>query len=438
MTEATDGAHLRLLGARVILAVEGGVSLDESLPRYAEALEPRSRALVAELAYGVCRWYPRLAVLGRSMLKKLPRQRDRVIFSLLLIGLYQLLYTRIPAHAAVAETVEAAKRAAPPWAAGLINAVLRRFQREREVLLDAAMGDTAARYAHPAWLVNELRTAWPDRWEQVLEAGNQRPPMTLRVNQARVTTAEYGRHLAAAAMAARPVDGVPTALVLDSPVAVESLPGFDAGLVSVQDAAAQLAAPLLDAQAGDRVLDACAAPGGKTGHLGEHQSAMAALTAVDVDAGRLERVRENLRRLGLDARVQAGDAGRPEGDWAQASYDRILADVPCSATGVIRRHPDIKILRRQTDIAPLLPRQQAILESLWGLLRPGGTLVYATCSVLPKENRSQVAAFLARHADARHLDIHLPFGRACDPGWQILPGDAEADGFYYAKLEKRP
>ena len=323
-----------------------------------------------------------------------------------------------------------------PRGAGLVNALLRRFQREGEALLREADGDGAVRHGYPHWLFSALTEAWPEEGERLLEAGNQRPPMTLRVNTARTTPAAYAGRLAAEGITSRPVQGVAAALMLDRPMPVERLPGFAQGLVSVQDAAAQLAAPLLGAGPGDRVLDACAAPGGKTAHIAELTPDLAALTALDVDPDRLTRVAENLDRLGLRADLVAADASRPEGDWARPGYDRILLDAPCSATGVIRRHPDIKLLRRAADVAALVGRQRNLMAALWPLLRPGGILLYCTCSVLPDENVMQLNAFSEMLPDARVHSLDLPIGRPCGQGWQILPGDAGCDGFFYARLEK--
>ena len=434
--KARAAAGARAAAARAVHEVEQGASLDVAIARAAPGLPFDQRGLLGELAYGTCRWYFRLSAVAERLLDRPFRPRDRVLFPLLLVGLYQLLYTRVPPHAAVAETVQAARMLGKPQGAGLINAVLRRFQREKAALLERADMDEATRYAYPSWLMQAFSCAWPEHWRQVAEAGNQRPPMTLRVNLSRTTRVAYAAELAAGGMAARPVDGVPASLVLDRPVAVDRLPGFFEGRVSVQDAAAQLAAPLLGALPGERVLDACAAPGGKTAHIGESTSGLERLTAVDVDPERLQRVDENLGRLGLEAELVAADAAVP-GAWAGSDwYDRILVDAPCSATGVIRRHPDIKLLRRAADVPALAARQRQLVAALWPLLRPGGILLYCTCSVLPEENAMQVGAFSEMFPDAALLPIRLPFGRPSGGGWQILPGDADTDGFFYARLEK--
>jgi 16S rRNA (cytosine967-C5)-methyltransferase len=401
----------------------------------AAAVPERDRALLAELVYGTCRWFPRLDFFVGRLLERPLKARDGDLRALLLLGLYQLTETRVAAHAAVDETVAAVRALGKDWAAGLVNGVLRRFLRDRAALESAAAADPAAAYAHPAWLVTRLQSAWPDDWAAVLAAGNGRPPMTLRVNRLRGSTADCLAGLAAAGMSAAAVDAVPTALVLAQPVDVARVPGFAAGAVSVQDAGAQLAAPLLDPRPGDAVLDACAAPGGKTGHLLEWCPA-AQVTAVDIDPRRLARVGENLGRLGVSARLAAGDAERPDGAWAADRYDRILLDVPCTATGVVRRHPDIKLLRRAADVDDLVGRQARILDAVWPLLKPGGILLYVTCSLLPDENQRQIDGFLGRRGDVRALPIDAAWGRAAGAGRQILTGEGGMDGFFYARLTR--
>jgi 16S rRNA (cytosine967-C5)-methyltransferase len=416
-----------------VAEVAAGRSLADALP--AAVVPEGERALLAELAYGTCRWFQRLDFLLARLLERPLKPRDADLKALLLVGLYQLGGTRVATHAAVDETVAAARALGKDWATGLVNAVLRAFLRDRAALEAAAAADPAAAHAHPAWLVTRLQAAWPDDWAAVLRAGNGRPPMALRVNRLRGSTADYLDALAAAGLAAAAVDAVPSAVVLDQPVDVGRLPGFGGGAVSVQDAGAQLAAPLLDPRPGEAVLDACAAPGGKTGHLLEW-CPEARVTAVDVDPRRLQRVSENLGRLGLAARLAQGDAERPDGDWAADRYDRILLDVPCTATGVIRRHPDIKLLRRAPDVAELVGRQARILDAVWPLLRPGGILLYVTCSLLPEENQRQIDGFLGRRPDACAVPIDAPWGRPAGAGRQILTGERGMDGFYYARLAR--
>jgi 16S rRNA (cytosine967-C5)-methyltransferase len=420
-------------------AVERGRALDDVLESLAAKVPGDQRGLLGELAYGTCRWYFRLKPVADQLLRKPLKARDRVLRPLILVGLYQILYTRVPAHAAVAETVAASRVLGKPAASGLVNGVLRRFQRESASLLAVVDKDPGGKFAFPGWLLKAMRTAWPDRWEAVLAGSNARPPMTLRVNLSRGSRADYAAELAAAGIAASPVAGVASALVLDQALPVERLPGFFEGRVSVQDSAAQIAAHLLAARQGDRVLDACAAPGGKTGHIAEAGPGLAELVALDVDPRRLERVSENLERLGVTAQVVAGDAAAPgDSPWAERAFERILLDAPCSATGVIRRHPDIKMLRRASDVPALVKKQRQMLEALWPRLAPGGILLYCTCSVLQEENAMQVERFTAGRPDAVVTGIDLPFGRRSGAGWQILPGEGGADGFFYALLEKRP
>ena len=426
----------RAVAARLLQRLQSGHSLTELLAGDLEGCAERDRALVKALCFGVARWWPRLDWIAGNLLQRPLKARDADIRALILIGLYQLEYTRVAPHAALAETVEAARVLRKPWAAGLVNALLRRFQRQRKALLADADRTPLARYAHPDWLLQAVRQAWPAHWQRLLDAANEQPPMTLRVNLSRTTRAAYFRLLLQAKLPARPIEAVPSAVVLDRPVDVADLPGFTEGLVSVQDGGAQLAAGLLDLRPGQRILDACAAPGGKTGHILESAPPGVSVTALDIDARRLQRVRENLDRLRLQANVELGDAARPSGAWAAIRYQRILLDVPCSASGVIRRHPDIKLLRKAEDIPALAASQSQILDAVWPLLEPGGMLLYATCSLLPEENQEQLRHFLARHGDARDLPIGENWGHPCQPGRQTLPGEATMDGFYYARLGK--
>ncbi len=428
----------RALAARVLVKVlDEGRSLSTALPPALEQAAPADRALLQALCYGSLRWQPRLEALLGQLLQQPLKAREREVHALLLLGLFQLLEMDLPQHAAVDTTVEAARALKKEWAVRLVNGVLRNFLRRRETLLAALEADPVAAFAHPRWLVQALREAWPDDWQRVLAANNARAPMTLRVNRRRLARTDYLARLAEAGIEAEAHPHAPDALVLATPCDVHALPGFDDGLVSVQDAAAQLAADLLDLRPGQRVLDACAAPGGKTGHMLEREAGLSEVVALDADAGRLRRVDENLQRLGLAATLLAADAGDPEAWWDGRPFDRILLDAPCSATGVIRRNPDIKALRRADDIGALASEQGRLLDALWPLLAHDGMLVYATCSVLPAENHRQVAAFLARRDDAEERPIGASWGRACVHGRQILPGAAEMDGFYYACLGRR-
>jgi 16S rRNA (cytosine967-C5)-methyltransferase len=429
------GAAPRAAAARAVAGVLGpGRSLDEGLAAAVAGLSGADRALAARLAYDTLRLYPRLERwAGLLLARPLPR-RESEVRALLALGLYQLEASRVPDHAAVAATVEAARSLGRDRHAGLLNACLRRWLRERDALKAGVAREPEVVHAHPRWWLDTLARDWPRDWEGLVAANNIQAPMWLRVNAARGDRDAWLADLQAAGPAAAPWPPAPDALRLESPVGVEALPGFAAGDVSVQDGAAQLAAPLLAPGPGMRVLDACAAPGGKACHLLERFPGIE-LTALDAAPERLARVRENLERLGLAAAVVAGDAADPAGWWDGRLFDRILLDAPCSGSGVIRRHPDIKLLRRPADIGALAARQAALLDALWPLLAPGGRLLYATCSVLKAENADQAKAFLARHPEARAVDLGEPgWGRRSGPGRQLLTGEAGVDGFYYACL----
>lgn len=429
LTARVAAAHL------LVQVFEQGRSLNTALPAIKSACAPDQRALLQELAYGVLREAPRLEQWLASLLARPLKPRDRDLHALLLLGLYQLEYLRIPAHAAVALTVAATRELGKPWASGLVNGVLRRFQREAVPLRARADADDKARFAHPSWLLDAIRTDWPQQWQDILLANNMRPPLTLRVNAQRSTRKDYLARLAQAGIEAQPLADAPTGVLLATPCDVAILPKFAEGFVSVQDGAAQQAAWLLAPSAGMKVLDACAAPGGKTAHLLE-QAPDIDLLALDQDAVRLQRVASNLDRLGLTAKLKAADARRIAGWWDGEPFNRILLDAPCSASGVIRRHPDIKYLRKPCDIPTLAQQQAALLRALWPTLAPGGQLLYATCSVLRQENEDVVLDFLRAQPDATPLPMDLSGGTACKVGVQLLPGRQEGDGFYYALLEK--
>jgi len=431
------GSDPRAAAARVLVQVrDKGRSLATALPAaQAELADARDAALVQELVYGTLRWYHRLDTFLGGLLRKPLKARDADLHCLLLIGLYQLDQLALPERVAVHETVQAVRTLDKDWARGLTNAVLRNFQRDRQQLGQAITGDEAAVYAHPRWLIERLQSDWPEHWQEILAANNMRPPFCLRINQQRMTRTEYLEVLAEQDIDASPIAETSQGVCLSKPLAVTRLPGFDAGNVSVQDGAAQLAAPLLQLQPGMRVLDACAAPGGKTAHMLE-LATQVEVTAIDIDAQRLDRIHENLGRLGLRAALLAGDAGRPADWWDGRSFDRILLDAPCSASGVIRRHPDIKMLRRPADIEVLVQRQAALLNALWPLLATGGMLLYCTCSVLAAENSRQIGDFLKQHKDASELPVMVACGQRCEHGRQILPGDNGMDGFYYACLTR--
>lgn len=388
-------------------------------------LTGQQRAAVQDLSYGTLRWYGQLNAALESLLAQ-PLQ-DQTLRCLLLVGLYQLQYSKAPAHAVVDHAVKTAEALGKGRAKGLVNAVLRNFLRKQESLLEEIRSDEVARYSHPRWWIDKLKVQYPQHWEAILDAGNRHPPMTLRVNRRLASVEGYLDMLQSDGLEGR-ISGA-SAITLEQPVSVERLPGFRDGLVSVQDAGAQHAAALLDVEDGMRVLDACAAPGGKTAHLLE--SADLDLTALDNDAARLHKVGQNLQRLNLRAHLVLGDAGRPEAWWDGQPFQRILADVPCSASGVVRRHPDIKWLRRESDIAQFAAQQADILAALWRCLARGGKLLYVTCSIFNEENQLQIASFLNRHPDAQRLP--LPGLDSADG--QLIPDDNH-DGFYYALLSK--
>ncbi|CAI8808159.1 16S rRNA (cytosine(967)-C(5))-methyltransferase RsmB [Methylococcus capsulatus] len=404
-------------------------ALGKRLPSLPDA---RDRAFVQSLCYGVLRAFETLDfLLGRLATKPI---RDPEIRLLALIGLHQLRSMNVKPHAAVSETVEAAGRKS--WAKPLLNAILRNYLRRKEELESRALQDPESRDAHPAWLRDRLAADWPEQWETLVQQNNLPPPMTLRVNPLMNDRAGYLARLTEAGIAARPCRHSPWGLTLGSPVPVDALPGFAEGRVSVQDEAAQLAAPLVGAEPGERVLDLCAAPGGKTLHMLELSRGDIEAVAVDSDAERCARIRENLERERLSAAVVTGDARSPESWWDGRPFDRILLDAPCSATGVIRRHPDIKLLRQAVDLDTLNELQAAILTAAWPLLKPGGILVYATCSVIRAENEAQMSRFLEAHDDAAELPPPAAWGIPLRHGRQILTGESGMDGFYYALLRK--
>ena len=437
MSAGKSGAWVRAEAAKAVDAVvSGGRSLDAALANAEANTRPEDHPLLRMLCYGSLRHHFRLRDQLEQLLDRPLKKRDKVIESLLVVGLFQLSDTRVPDHAAVSMTVEAARLMRMPKFAGLVNAILRNYGRKK--IAGREPRSEAARLNHPDWLVRRFRDDWPEDWESIITASNDRAPMWIRVNRRHMSAEDY---LAGHGIDGETLPGVPDAIRLAEPVAVDRLPGFADGLVSVQDGAAQIAAPWLLHDGGSRVLDACAAPGGKTGHLLEILGPAGGVTALDSDAERLARVRENLDRLSLDGTLIAGDASKP-GEWHEGEgFDRILLDAPCSATGVIRRHPDIKVLRRDEDIHRLSILQGDILEALWGLLLPGGRLLYVTCSVLAEENESVVGRFLAATADAQEDRVLHDYNirdLMCDRrhGFQVLPGTKGLDGFYFACLAK--
>lgn len=423
--------------ARCVAAVARGQSLSDALPAVPDALRPGVQALTFHTL--------RHLGLARAVATRLVQRGPEPLVHALLCTAIALLSAddgpRYAEHTVVDQAVAALRRQRrTERQAGFLNACLRRFLRERTTLLAAVRDDPVARFNHPLWWIERLRRDYPGQWEAILAADNAAGPMTLRVNRRRVSRDEYLETLARAGVAASAVgeDGV----VLAKALPVGELPGFAQGQVSVQDAAAQLAAQLLlegrDWRPGDRVLDACAAPGGKTAHLLERSDAD--VIALDVDAQRARRITDTLQRLGLQAKVLIADAANPGGWWDGKPFDAILLDAPCSAAGIVRRHPDVRWLRRDSDIAALVSIQKALLEALWPLLKPGGRLVYATCSVFKAEGEDQVQAFLSRHTDARRQPGpgHLLPGRASAEGDFNDNAPGGHDGFYYARIDKAP
>ena len=440
MSEDRSGAKLRATAARIVDAViSSGRSLDRALGEHELQVAERDRPLLRMMCYGVLRYHWHLQDWIDALLKQPLKTRDSVVNALLALGLYQLSDMRIPDHAAVSQTVEATRYLRRPKLAPLVNAVLRRFLRDR--FFEQAPSNDEAALDHPQWLIDALKADWPDDWQALIAANNDRAPMWLRVNPLHGTVEDYLARLRDAGMDAELLAAAPQAVRLVEPQPVDRLPGFSEGHVSVQDAAAQLAAPwLLEALHG-RILDACAAPGGKSGHLLELGGDRIELTCIDNDAARFAGVTENLDRLGFDATKLLADASKPDEWWDKRLFDGILLDAPCSATGVIRRHPDIKHLRRSADTREFAATQAAMLTAVWPMLAAGGRLLYVTCSVLAAENEGVVMRFLKDNDDAQEIDLlhnnnirDLMRDKAY--GLQVLPGTAGLDGFYFACLGK--
>jgi len=428
----------RQVAARAVLGVlDRGRALDAALSPLLEPLgDSRDRSLARRLSHGVLRDWPALDWLIGRLVDKPLKGRNRVLHFLIAVALHELRDGREPDHAVVHAAVAAARALCGQRLTGLVNGVLRNFTRRRADLVAELPATPVFRFGYPGWLVRVIENERPETADGILAAGNQPPPLWLRVNRRRVSREDYLQRLRSDGLEARVPDGFSDALVLTERTAVSRLPGFGDGLVSIQDGAAQLAVDYLALSGGQRVLDACAAPGGKLAHILERSDAD--LTALDVDSGRMARVASGLDRLGLTARLVEGDAARPDDWWDGRRFDRILVDAPCSATGVMRRHPDIRWLRRPEDIERLVELQREMLDALWPLLEPGGILVYATCSLLKTENDDQARAFLERHADARGIENPDMPGRPARPGRQILPGEHGCDGFYYLAAGRVP
>jgi 16S rRNA (cytosine967-C5)-methyltransferase len=429
---------VRALAAEALASIAlSGHSLreaaDRALPRLPDS---RDRALLTALLNDGARWWPRFDVALDRLLDKPIRRSEPVIHALLVTGLVQLETLELPGYAAVAATVEAARELRRPRLAGLVNAVLRRWQREREALNAQLDANPATRHAHPAWLADAIASDWPAHADAILAAANTEPPLMLRVNRRRARREEVAAALVEAGHEAALHPWLADGLVLPHSTDITRLPGFTDGQFAVQDGAAQVPVDLLGVVTGQRVLDACAAPGGKACHVLER--ADVALLAVEYEAGRATRIRQNLERLHLQAEVAVADAGDASAWWDGRPFDRIMIDAPCSATGVIRRRPDVRLHRRATDIDALVAQQARILSACWETLAPGGRLLYVTCSLLRRENEGVVSAFVDSRDDATIVPFTLPVGQAAAVGWQILPGDGDLDGMYYALLERRP
>ncbi len=433
----------RQAALKALKQVFSGQSLSAVQQGTIDTLEDRrDRGLANEIINGVLRWRWQLEFFVSCLLTKPLKQKDSDVQLLLLMALYELKECRAPDYAIINDAVElvrapGGKGAGKKWAAGMVNAVLRRFTREKEELI-ASIKDAQVRYSHPRWILEKIKADWPEYWTQILEANNQRPAFWLRVNQIQHSTEQYQKLLADNDIESHFSALTDHALKLTRGIDVRLLPGFADGAVSVQDAGAQLTAALLNVAENAQVLDLCAAPGGKTCHLLEQYNDIDKIFAVELEEQRMRRVSENLQRLKLESRAEliVADAREYKQWWSGDQFDRILIDAPCSASGVIRRHPDIKTLRRESDITPLVKLQAEILASAWQMLAPGGELLYVTCSVFKDENQNQIHGFLSRNNDAAEIKIEASWGKPCEHGQQLMPGEQDADGFYFCRLKK--
>lgn len=412
------------------------IPLSRVLATHEGKLNQRDHAFAQQLCFGLCRHYYSLEAIKNHLVKTRIKARYLDIQLIVLLGLYQLIHLRIPEYAAVTESVKLASRRRKPWAKGLINGILREFIRHKDDVFESIAHDEIAHYEHPEWLINTFKQAWPDHYESILYENNQHPPQILRVNRRRLTRDDYLQQLKEQNIEAQPIQHSPVGVRLDPPRPSYDIPGYDEGWVSIQDGAPQLGAYLMQLKPGLSVLDACAAPGGKTAHMLETEPDLAEIVALDRDPQRVNKIHDNLQRLGLKANVGVANALRPDRWWDGQQFDRILLDVPCSTTGVIRRHPDIKLLRAPYEIQQMAEEQRQFLDTLWPLLKPGGILLYATCSLIPTENAELVDQFLRTTPDAKAFSIEAEWGIQQNVGRQILP-NPEQDGFYYARLQKR-
>ncbi|MFD1382957.1 16S rRNA (cytosine(967)-C(5))-methyltransferase RsmB [Rhodanobacter aciditrophus] len=438
-----SGSSPRLVSAKILeqVLLQRG-SLSTHLNKHIGEVAGDQQGLVKELCFGVCRFYPQLNSVALSLLTKPFEEKDFDVYATLLMGLYQITHMNTPDHAAVNESVELCRQLNKDWATKLMNAILRRYQREQDEIFESLEAQPSVEYNLPKWLVKRLLKHWDADFEQILEATNAHPPMCLRVNTAKVSRETYSKMLSEEGIVSHETPFSDSGLYLEKAASVNALPKFFDGFSSVQDESAQLAAMILAPEKDERILDACAAPGGKTGHLLEREAGLD-LTAVELESWRLERIEANLERLGLSAKLICGDASATQDWWDGNAFDKILLDAPCSATGVIRRNPDIKINRKPGDIDALAGIQKSILEATWKTLKQGGYLLYATCSLMPEENEQQIAAFLEANSDAEEAPLNLlnakvnsSIGKQVSHGVQIFPDHKGQDGFYYCLLKK--
>ncbi len=439
MSRINDKISARFVSCRAVqLVADKGLNSDRALQDadIGKLADTRDISFARSICLGTLRWYQQLEFILSLLLDRPLQRKHRDIHFLLLTALFQLSKTDIARHGIVSETVNIVYTMRKKWAKSLVNGVLRNYLRQADSLKRKIDSDPVAASSHPDWLLQIIQTSWPEHWRNITDENNKQAPMSLRINTLRSSRMEYLGRLKTSGIHAMGSDISPCGITLEAPCQIERLPGFVEGLVSIQDIAPQLAAGLLDLQDGQQVLDACAAPGGKTAHIEEASNGRVRLTALELDPQRLLLINQNMMRLGHKVDVKLGDASKPEAWWSGKQYNRILLDAPCSGSGVIRRHPDIKLLRRATDIEQLALQQLQLLHALWPLVKKGGKLLYATCSILPQENENVIDSFLSQEGHAKELRIDVNYGHSRQHGIQILPGEYQMDGFFYACLQK--